>query len=69
MSIERLDKRFGTIAIEKKFISLDHLVDALKIQVIEDLEGIQHRLIGQILLEKGYITNIQISEVLKYMGI
>ena len=69
MSIERLDKRFGTIAIEKGFISLDHLVDALKIQVIEDLEGIQNRLVGQILLEKGYITNIQISEVLKSMGL
>ena len=69
MSIEKLDKRFGTISIEKGFISLDHLVDALKIQVIEDLEGIQHRLIGQILLEKGYITNIQISEVLKSMSI
>ena len=69
MSIEKLDKRFGTIAIEKGFISPDHLVDALKIQVIEDLEDIQHRLIGQILLEKGYITNMQISEVLKSMSI
>ena len=69
MSIERLDKRFGTIAIEKGFISLDHLLEALKIQVTENLEGIQHRLIGQILLEKGCITNIQINEVLRSMGI
>ena len=29
MSIERLDKRFGTIAIEKGFIALDHLMEAL----------------------------------------
>jgi hypothetical protein len=69
MSIERLDKRFGTIAIEKGFIALDHLMEALEIQVIEDLEGIKSRLIGQILLEKGYITNIQINKVLKSMGI
>ena len=69
MSIERLDKRFGTIAIEKEFIALDHLMEALEIQVTEDLKGIKRRLIGQILLEKGYITNIQINEVLKSMGI
>ena len=69
MCIEGLDKRFGTIAIEKGFISLDHLLAALKIQVVEDLEGIEHRLIGQILLEKGYITSIQINEVLNSMGI
>ena len=69
MSIERLDKRFGTIAIEKGFILLDHLLEALKIQVTENLDGIQHRLIGQILLEKGYITNKQIMAVLESMGI
>jgi K+ transporter len=69
MSIEGLDKRFGTIALEKGFISRDNISEALKIQVTEDLEGMQHRLIGQILLEKNYITNIQINEVLKSMGI
>jgi hypothetical protein len=69
MSIERLDKRFGTIAIEKGFITLDHLMEALEIQVTEDLEGIKHRFICQILLEKGYLTNIQINEVIKFMGI
>jgi len=69
MSIERLDKRFGTIAIEKEFIELDYLMEALEIQVTEELEGIQRRLNGQILLEKDYITNIQINEVLKSMGI
>jgi hypothetical protein len=69
MSIKRLDKRFGTIAIEKGFITLDHLLGALEIQVTENLEGIQHRLIGQILLEKDYITSKQINEVLKSMDI
>jgi predicted nucleotide-binding protein (sugar kinase/HSP70/actin superfamily) len=69
MSIERLDKRFGTIAIEKGFITLDHLFESLEIQCTEDLEGIKRRLLGQILLEKGYITNTQINEVLQSMGI
>jgi hypothetical protein len=69
MSIEKLDKRFGTIAIEKGFISLDQLLEALKIQVTEDLQGMPRRLIGQILLEKDLITTTQINEVLKSMGI
>ncbi|UCD31094.1 MAG: hypothetical protein JSW04_00595 [Desulfobacterales bacterium] len=69
MSIEMLDKRFGTIAIEKGFIALGHLMAALEIQVTEDLEGVKRRHIGQILLEKGFITYAQINEVLKSMGI
>jgi hypothetical protein len=69
MSIEKLDKRFGTIAFEKGFISLENLLQALKIQVTEDLQGMSHRLIGQILLEQGYITDAQINDVLGAMGI
>jgi hypothetical protein len=64
-----LDKRFGAVAIDKGFISLDQLFEAMKIQIREDTEGIEHRLIGQILWEKGYINSQQINEVLKGMGI
>jgi hypothetical protein len=64
-----LDKRFGAVAIDKGFISLEQLFEAMKIQIREDTEGIEHRLIGQILWEKGYINSQQINEVLKGMGI
>jgi len=64
-----LDKRFGAVAIDKGFISLEQLFDAMKIQIRENTEGIEHRLIGQILWEKGYISSEQINEVLKGMGI
>ena len=67
--MENLDRRFGLIAIEKGFIKLDHLLEAMKIQIVEDVENTRHRLIGQILFEKGYITGFQIDEVLKSMGI
>jgi len=69
MSQERLDKRFGVVAVENEFITSDQLIEAMKFQVYEDLEGSKHRLIGEILLEKEYITAIQIDEVLKFMGI
>lgn len=69
MAEGKLDKRFGAVAIEKGFITLENLIEAMKIQIQENLEGSEHRLIGQILWEKGYIKNEQINEVLKSMGI
>jgi hypothetical protein len=69
MSEDKLDKRFGAVAVEKGFVNIENLYEAMKIQILEDLEGTDHRLIGQILWEKGYITTEQINEVLKAMGI
>lgn len=64
-----LDKRFGAVAIDKGFISLEQLFEAMKIQIKENTEDVEHRLIGQILWELGYISTEQINEVLKSMGI
>ena len=61
-------KRFGIIAVEKGFITKDHLSQALEIQIEENAEGGQHRLIGQILLDNGQITEAQIDEVLKVIN-
>jgi hypothetical protein len=61
--IERYEKQFGVIAIEKGFISSEQLIDALKLQVKEDLEYKSHRLVGEILLDAGHITPDQIQEV------
>jgi hypothetical protein len=63
--IEHFEKRFGIIAIEKGFIKPDNLIDALKIQVKEDIEYKNHRLIGEILMESGYIKPSQIQEILE----
>jgi len=57
------------VAIEKGFVTLENLYDAMKIQIRENLDGSDHRLIGQILWEEGYIEIEQINEVLKTMGI
>ncbi|UCD32951.1 MAG: hypothetical protein JSV38_03475 [Desulfobacterales bacterium] len=67
--MEKLDKQFGIVAIESGFITPEQLLEAVRIQVYEDLEGTKHRLIGEILRAKGYITTEQIDEVLKLMGI
>lgn len=48
---------------------MDQLIEALSIQVIEELEEQGRRLIGQILFEKEYITALQVEEVLAFLGI
>jgi len=68
MEIDHLEKRFGVLAVEKGFITADQVVEALRIQVLEDIERGGHRLIGRILLENGQITLPQINEVLATLG-
>ena len=64
MTIEVHDKRFGVIAVEKRFITKEQLFEALKTQVEEDLSGKSHTLIGIILLRLGYLTVEQADEIL-----
>ena len=68
METEHLEKRFGVLAVEMGIVTADQVIDALRIQVTEDVEKGKHRLIGRILLEQGLITLSQIDEVLKSMG-
>ena len=67
MGKKRIEKRFGTIAVEKGYITIDQLMDALDIQVREDVSGTQHRLIGKILYDQGFLTIDQIQRVLASM--
>ncbi len=67
--MEGFDKLFGVTAVDNEIITLEQLFEALKIQVIEELESSKHRLIGEILREKEYITAGQVDEVLILMGI
>jgi hypothetical protein len=68
METDHLEKRFGVLAVEKRFINANQLIEALRIQVMEDIEKGKHRLIGRILLEQGWMTLSQIDDVLASMG-
>jgi hypothetical protein len=63
-NIEHYEKQFGIIAIEKGFISSEMLIEGLKAQVEEEVHFHTHRLIGEILMEKDYISAMQIQEIL-----
>lgn len=65
MSTQKIDNRFGVIAVKNGFISREQLFEALKIQLAEDLKGAKHRLIGEILRVKEYITEAQLDKVVE----
>ena len=68
METEHLEKRFGVLAVEKGFVTADQVIEALRIEVMEDIEKGRHRVIGRILLEQGLMTLPQIDDVLESMG-
>jgi hypothetical protein len=65
---ERQNKRFGTIAVEKGFITFEQLLEAVHIQIEEEVAEEQHRLIGKILFDRGHMTMPQIQDVLETLG-
>ena len=65
----RIEKRFGTVAVEKGFITKEQLKEAINVQIEQDLDGLERRLIGSILFSLGYMTIDQVNEVIKEMGI
>ena len=60
-----LDKRFGAIAIEKGFITKEQFVEGMAVQIEDDLGGNEHRLLGSLLFNMGYMTSQQVHEVLE----
>lgn len=57
--------RFGSIAVKRGFVTKEQVKQALIEQVDDDLNDRPHRLIGEILFEKDWITWGQMDLVLK----
>ena len=57
-------KRFGTMAVEEGFITVEQLLKAIKTQVLEDVGTYTHRPIGAILFEQGSISDYQIDSLI-----
>lgn len=67
MPTRNLEKRFGTIAVKKGYITEGQLNSALDAQMVDTLQQRRHRVLGTILFEQGYINVEQIDEVLGAM--
>lgn len=61
-------KRFGVLAVEKGFITLDQLVEAQNAQVMDNVQKGRHTPIGGILSRQRLLNASQINEVLRFQG-
>jgi hypothetical protein len=64
MSKEKRKRRFGTIAISKGIISLEQFTEAIEIQAKEELTETKHRLIGEILVDLGFMDPAQVNAIM-----
>ena len=62
-SIEK--KRFGALALSKGFVNNQQIIEALAIQIKENIENKKYRPIGEILLQLGYLNNQEIKELIE----
>ncbi|MFC1891264.1 hypothetical protein ACFLZT_02625 [Thermodesulfobacteriota bacterium] len=68
MTITEYETRFGTVAVDKGFITAQQLKQALEIQAAEVIETKEHRLIGQILFDLNMIRAPHIDEILNSLN-
>jgi len=59
------ERRFGFIAIEKRFIKADQLWEALIKQRAQETGGIERRPLGLILKDLGYLSVSQVNEIIQ----
>ncbi|MCK5426241.1 MAG: hypothetical protein KAJ34_00985 [Thermodesulfovibrionia bacterium] len=57
-------RRFGKIAADMGFVTAEQVKEALTEQFNDDTSDKRHRLIGEIMLMKGWMNTKQIDEVL-----
>ena len=68
MITKKPEERFGLIAVDKGFLALEKLIEAMKIQLIGDVRRFKYRLIGEILIDIGALNVSQVAEVLNVMN-
>ncbi|MDH4027939.1 MAG: hypothetical protein OEU95_03815 [Nitrospirota bacterium] len=61
---EKYCPRFGVLAVELGYVTPDQVKTALSEQIDDNMAGRPHRLLGRILLDKGWMTPRQIDVVL-----
>jgi len=68
MKAQVIEIRFGIIAVDKGFITTEQLIEALRIQVMGNIEKNEHKIIGTILLDMGLLTNEQIYQIVEALA-
>lgn len=68
MEVVNPKKRFGVTAVKKGYITSNQLVEALAVQVAEDIATGHHDLIGNILFKQGILTTENIDDILRIIN-
>ncbi len=68
MGNEYLTYRFGFMAVKKGFATPEQVSKALELQFDENVAVKKHRLIGEILLDMGFMETPQVNQVLEDMS-
>jgi len=68
MEKEYLEYRFGFMAVKKGFATPEQVTKALEVQFEENVLAEKHRLIGEILIDMGFMNTSQVDEVLEEMS-
>ena len=53
--------------VEEGLADLDQLLECLDLQKMEDLQGKPHRLIGEIMLDRGYLNREGLETAVRIM--
>lgn len=56
---------FGALAVEMGYVTERQIGKAVSVQMKEDLNGLEHRLLGKILVDLGFINSSQIEDILQ----
>ena len=68
MGNEYLTYRFGFMTVKKGFATPEQVSNALEVQFDENVAARKHRLIGEILLDMGFMETSQVNKVLEDMS-
>jgi hypothetical protein len=60
--------RFGSIAVARKYVTPEHVQNAIKEQEEDYIVRRPHRLLGEILMENSFLTEEQVKSILEEMG-
>jgi len=69
MPDDRENLHFGAIAIKLGFTTLERVDECLKLQEKMKELGVASRKLGEIMMQKGYLTDPQSKEIFKYQGL
>lgn len=64
---ERFEPRFGDLAVSRGLVTVEQLIKAMSLQVREEAEKDRHRLLGEILVELGFMDAADVQKILKDM--